>query len=190
VNLFHRWYCRSDRWAGKARSQLVPWVLRNADLGDDVLEIGPGPGITTGIIRPRAPRMTLLEIDPWSVATLRERFGSDSDVTVVQGDATRMPFEDDRFSSAICLTMLHHVPSVAEQDSLLSEVRRVLRPGGIFFGSDSTASLRFRIYHLFDTCTPVDAERFPDRLRRAGFIDLKAQRVPGAFRFRATTPSS
>jgi ubiquinone/menaquinone biosynthesis C-methylase UbiE len=188
VNLFHRWYCRSDRWAGKARSQLVPWVLRDADLGDDVLEIGPGPGITTALIQPRAARMTLLEIDPWSVTTLREKFGPDSNVTAVQGDATHMPFENERFSSAICLTMLHHVPSVAKQDALLSEARRVLRRGGTFFGSDSTTSLRFRLYHLFDTCMPVDPERFPERLRRAGFADVKVQRVRGAFRFRATIP--
>jgi len=61
---------RSGRWAGVARSKLVPWVLGETDLGDDVLEIGPGPGITTEIIRTRAQRMMLLEIDPWSVQVL------------------------------------------------------------------------------------------------------------------------
>ncbi|MFZ0041798.1 MAG: class I SAM-dependent methyltransferase, partial [Solirubrobacteraceae bacterium] len=28
-----------------------------------------------------------------------------------QGDATRMPFEDQRFSAVVCFTMLHHIPS-------------------------------------------------------------------------------
>src|SRR5439155_5425701 len=146
-------YCRSERWAGKARGQLVPWVLGRADLGPDPLEIGPGPGITTDIIRDRTSRLTALEIDRWAVDALRERFAGGG-VAVVQGDATRMPFKDDRFSSAICLTMLHHVPSVQLQDLLLTEVARVLRPGGMFVGSDSTMSPRFRLVHLLDTCVP------------------------------------
>jgi ubiquinone/menaquinone biosynthesis C-methylase UbiE len=185
VNLFHRWYCRSNRWAGVARSKLVPWALGHTDLGDDVLEIGPGPGITTAIIHERAPRMTLLEIDPWSVRTLEEKFGSDDGVEVVQGDATRMPFENGRFSAAVCLTMFHHVPSAEQQDALLAETLRVLRPGGEFLGSDSTTSWRFTLYHLGDTCVPVDPDRFSERLQKAGFADPKISKAKGSFRFRA-----
>ena len=185
MNRLHRWYCRSDRWAGVARAKLVPWALGNTDLGDDVLEIGPGPGITTAIIRERARRMTLLEIDPWSVDALRAKFRGDPRVEIVQGDATRMPFEEGRFSSAICLTMFHHVPSAASQDALLAEASRVLRPGGVFLGSDSTASVRFSLYHLFDTCVPVDPDRFGERLSRAGFGQARISRAKGSFRFRA-----
>ena len=188
MNLFHRWYCRSDRWAGVARAKLVPWALGDAALGDDVLEIGPGPGITTAIIHERAPRMTLLEIDPWSVETLVAKFGGEESVEVVQGDATRMPFEDGRFSAAVCLTMFHHVPSASQQDALLAEAARVLRPGGLFLGSDSTASLRFRLYHLFDTCVPVDPDRFVSRLEGSGFADARVSRAKGSFRFRARRP--
>jgi SAM-dependent methyltransferase len=97
-----------------------------------------------------------------------------------------MPFEAEWFSSAICLTMLHHVPSVEQQDGLLSEVGRVLQPGGVFIGSDSTASVRFRLYHLGDTCVPVEPDGFGERLRRIGFGDVKVSRAPGTFRFRAT----
>jgi SAM-dependent methyltransferase len=186
LNRLHRWYCRSDRWAGLARSKLVPWVLGDAALGDDVLEIGPGPGITTGIIKERSRKMTLLEIDPWSIDALRTKFDADPTIDVVQGDATRMPFEDGRFSSAICLTMFHHVPSAELQDALLAEAHRVLRPGGTFLGSDSTASFRFSLYHLGDTCVPVDPDRFGERLRGAGFADPKISRARGSFRFRAT----
>ena len=166
----------------------MPWVLGDADLGDDVLEIGPGPGITTSILRQRAPRMTLIEIDPWSVDALRSRFANDRAVTVVQGDATAMPLEDGRFSSVICLTMLHHVPSVEQQDALLPEAFRVLRSGGTLLGSDSTSSFRFTLYHLFDTCVPVDPRSFPDRLRRAGFPAPNVSSRNGGLRFRATKP--
>jgi ubiquinone/menaquinone biosynthesis C-methylase UbiE len=187
VNLFHRWYCRSDRWAGVARSKLVPWVLGDADLGDDVLEIGPGPGITTEILRQRASRMTALEIDPWAVGMLRARYAG-AEVRVVQGDAARMPFDDGRFSAAVCLTMFHHVPSPGLQDAMLAEARRVVRPGGAFLGSDSTASLRFTLFHLFDTCVPVDPDGFGERLLRAGFVDPRISKAAGSFRFRARRP--
>ena len=186
MNRLHRWCCGSNRYAGTVRSKLVPWVLGEADLGDDVLEIGPGPGITTGLLRSRVPRLTALEIDPWGVRALEARFAKDADVTVVQGDATTMPLQDGRFSAAICLTMLHHVGSAQLQDRVLSEVARVLRHGGMFICSDSTDSFQFRLYHLFDTCVPVDPGAFPDRLRRAGFADPKVNAVRRSFRFRAT----
>ena len=186
MNKHHLEFLASPDWARWLESETLPWVLGVADLGDDVLEIGPGPGITTAIIRQRAPRMTLLEIDPWSVRQLREKFADG--VEVVEGDATRMPFDDGRFSAAICLTMFHHVPSAELQDVLVAEAHRVLRPGGLFLGSDSTASWRFTLYHLGDTCVPVDPDRFGDRLQRAGFVDPKISKAGGSFRFRASKP--
>ena len=61
----------------------------------------------------------------------------------------------------------------------------MLRPGAWFVGSDSTPSALFRLAHLFDTMTLVDPDGFAERLRRAGFHDVRVDRGPGAFRFRA-----
>jgi SAM-dependent methyltransferase len=188
VNRFHRWYCRSDRWGDTLRTSLVPWVLGHADLGDDVLEIGPGPGLTTDVLRQRVPRLTALELDPRLAAALRQRTAGTT-VTVVEGDATAMPFEDGRFSAAVCLTMLHHVPSAALQDRLLAEARRVLRPGGVLMGSDSTPSPSFRLAHLFDTMVPVDPGTLPARLVAAGFERPEVGTGRGALRFRAQRPA-
>jgi hypothetical protein len=47
----------------------------------------------------------------------------------------------------------------------------VLRPSGVFAGSDSAASTLFRMLHFRDTCNPVQPETLPDRLRAAGFTD-------------------
>jgi hypothetical protein len=54
---------------------------------------------------------------------------------------------------------------------LFAEVFRVLRPGGVFAGSDSADSTLFRMLHFRDTCNPVQPETLPDRLRAAGFTD-------------------
>jgi len=84
--------------------------------------------------------------------------------------------------------MLHHVPSRELQDRLLAEVRRVLKPGAWFAGTDSLASLRWRLYHLFDTCVPVAPATFGRRLEQAGFVDATVDSNPWAFRFRARRP--
>ena len=63
MNRLHRWYCRSGAWAATVRDEL-PRVLRGVELGDEVLEVGPGPGLTTDLLRTRVPRLTAIEIDP------------------------------------------------------------------------------------------------------------------------------
>ena len=113
------------------------------ELGDDVLEIGPGPGVTTDLLRGRTQRLTALEVDAAAAASLEKRLDG-SGVRVVHGDGAAMPFADSAFSGVVAFTMLHHVPSSALQDRLLAEVRRVLRPGGVFAGFDGVGSFLFR----------------------------------------------
>ncbi len=184
MNRFHRWYCRTDGWRRTVRERLLPWVLAGADLGDTVLEVGPGPGLTTDVLRARTARLTSIEIDAALAQALRRRT-TGTNVTVVDGDATAMPFDDQTFSAAVACTMLHHVPSAELQDRLLREVHRVLRPDALFVGSDSTPSLLFRLAHLFDTMVLVDPGSFAQRLERAGFTDVSVETGAGAFRFRA-----
>jgi len=186
MNRLHRWYCRSDAWAAAVRDQL-PWVLRGVELGDEVLEVGPGPGLTTDLLRTRVPRVTAIEIDPRLAEALRQRTLGQG-VEVVTGDATAMPFQAARFSGAVSFTMLHHVTSPELQDRLLAEVCRVLKPGGVFAGSDSTASFLFHLAHLGDTMVLVDPDHFVSRLQAAGFTDARVRRGNRAFSFRAIRP--
>ena len=63
MNRTHLEYLASDAWAQRLTTDLIPWIERVATLGDDVLEIGPGPGLTTDILRSRAAHVTAVEID-------------------------------------------------------------------------------------------------------------------------------
>ena len=76
MNRFHRWYCRTGRWRETVQQSLLPWVLRDADLGSHALEVGPGPGLTTDVLRTRVPSLTALEIDPALATSLRTRMAA------------------------------------------------------------------------------------------------------------------
>jgi ubiquinone/menaquinone biosynthesis C-methylase UbiE len=184
VNDYHLQYLASPEWASTLRDELLPWVIGSRDLGDDFLEIGPGPGVTTDLLRSRTSRLTAIELDTALARALTERL-AESDVEVVNADASDMPFDGDRFSGAACLTMLHHVPSAAQQDRLFSEVVRVLRPGASLLGSDTIESPEARAGHVDDVFVPVDPTGLSDRLIAAGFEDVDVEVRATRVRFAA-----
>jgi len=185
VNRAHHFYCSRESWKRHVREDLVPVAIEGVDLGEDVLEVGPGFGPATDALAERVPRLTALEIDPTLAEALRERLGHR--VEVREGDGTDLPFADDSFSAAVCFTMLHHVPTKALQDRLFAEVHRVLRPGGTFAGTDSTGrGIGFALLHVGDTKVVVDPEALPGRLQRAGFDSARVDWGPDALRFRAS----
>ncbi|WP_137812655.1 class I SAM-dependent methyltransferase [Gandjariella thermophila] len=188
MNVLHRWICGSARWARRAREQLLPWALAGVELGDDVLEVGPGYGATTAVLAERVDQLTVLEVDQALAARLRARLPGT--VRVAEGDGAAMPLPDATFTAVLCFTMLHHMPSPARQDGLFAEAHRVLRPGGVLAGSDSIATPMFRLLHLADTMVPVDPAALPDRLAAAGFTGIRVDQAAGrSFRFRAEKPA-
>jgi SAM-dependent methyltransferase len=186
VNRLHHWLCSSGHWR-RTLEQRVPWILAGADLGPDVLEVGPGPGLTSDLLRSRVKHLTAIEADPALAESLRLRMRG-TNVELVKGDATAMPFRDAAFSGCVSFTMLHHVPSPDLQDAMLREMRRVLRPGGELAGSDSLPGAFMRLIHLGDTFVPVDPDTLPVRLEAAGFERIQVERASDFFRFHARRP--
>ena len=186
MNRLHRWLCSSPRWR-RTLEQRVPWILEGAELGGDVLEIGPGPGLTSDLLCSKYPRLTVIETDPRLAESLRLRMRG-KNARVVTGDAASMPFPDRSFSGCAAFTMLHHVHSVELQDQLLHEAQRVLRPGGELVGCDSLPSAWMAMLHIGDTFLPVDPDGLPARLNAAGFDAIRVEKAPGFFRFHARRP--
>ena len=105
-----------------------------------VLEVGPGTGAFAARIAAALPSVRLTAIDQSArfVELSRAR-----GVDAREGDAQDLPFGDESFDVVAALWMLYHVPDV---DRAIAEIRRVLRPGGLFVavtnGDDHLADLR------------------------------------------------
>lgn len=176
MNPEHMELLRSDGWRDLLEQLIVPFALDSltwADLGDDVLEVGPGPGTTTGLLRRHLPRLTAIELDPDLADQLREQL--EGRVIVDEGDATAMSYPNGRFSAVVMFTMCHHIPTAELQDRLFAEARRVLRPGGVLVANDSVASVELEALHDDDVYCPVDPSRLEDRLTAVGFDSVKVR---------------
>lgn len=171
MNENHAQVCGSPEWAAYLQDEILPSLTQHADLGDEMLEIGPGPGAATAWLRDRVKKLTVVEIEEAAAAKLTERY-QDSNVEVVIGDATKLSYPDESFDSVGSFTMLHHVPTAALQNKILAEAFRVLRPGGVLIASDSVASNGLHEFHADDTYNPIEPGTVITRLQTIGFGDL------------------
>lgn len=187
MNDAHLQFLASPDWARMLEEELFPWVLAVADLGDDVLEVGPGPGLTTDLLRRRVAKVTAVELDAQLAGTLSSRL-TGTNVDVLHGDATDLSFPSDRFSAVTCFSVIHHVPSAELQDRLFAKLFRVLRPGGALVGTDSKDFDGVRLFHADDVFVPVDPDTFPARLEAAGFTGVRIEPADFEIRFCAQKP--
>lgn len=174
MNEAHR-FCGSDEWRQMIRDVILPWAIGDEQLGDDVVEVGPGYGATTDVLSTAVAHLTCVELDADLATMLMDRFADTPSVQIVNADATSLDYPDGRFTGAACFTMLHHVEPAQRQDQLLAEIARVLRPGAVLVASDSLASEPLQQMHAGDTYNPIDPQTLPDRLASAGFVDIEVR---------------
>src|SRR4051794_14163855 len=103
MNQGHLQFLASPEWADLLRTDLLPWLESVAELGDDVLEVGPGPGLTTDLLMQRTAQLTAIELDVDLASALAERLQG-SNVDVIHKDATDTGLAADRFSAATCFS--------------------------------------------------------------------------------------
>jgi SAM-dependent methyltransferase len=177
--------CSSSLWRYFTGRQLLPWVLAEESLGDHLLEIGAGSGAATAHLRQRVARVTSLEYDHQSVCRLALQ-ARNADGAAIRGDAARLPFASETFSSVVAILVLHHLESREAQDGTFAEVFRTLRPGGVFLAFEITDSWLHRVGHFRSTFTPLTPGSAFARLNVAGFSRVAIDLRKGAFRLSAT----
>ncbi len=169
MNILHSRYCRSSHWTHEV-DQLLSRAAAGVEIGDHVLEIGAGRGAMTPLLIARTKRVTVVDLDDAAIAAVQQRVGRRAGV--VRSDATRLPFASGVFSAAAVFAMLHHVPAPAQQDAVLREIARALRPDGVLIGAEATSSLLLRLFHIGDTFVALPPSTLDARLRAAGFADV------------------
>jgi SAM-dependent methyltransferase len=152
--------------------------------GKDVLEVGCGTGLVLERIRRFARSAVGIDLSPKMLELARAR-----QLDVQLGDATRLPFADDSFDVACSFKVLAHVRDI---DRALSEMARVVRPGGVviveYYNPQSLRGLIKRLAPPGKVARGVDEAdvftRFdrPDEARRrlppnCRFIDSRGVRV-------------
>jgi SAM-dependent methyltransferase len=185
LNALENWFCSTGFWQRITRDHLLPWIVGGNSLGDHVLELGAGPGAGTEALRRLAPRVTSLEWSHAFAASLAARNRN----SVVQADASALPFAACTFSSAVAVLMLHHLRTRAAQESAFREAFRVLRPGGSFLAFEIEDNLLHRVIHIGSVFVPIDRADIADRLSAAGFSNVKLDSRVGGFRFSAIRAS-
>jgi ubiquinone/menaquinone biosynthesis C-methylase UbiE len=184
MNALENWFCATGFWRRVTQKRLLPWIVSGSTLGDHVLELGSGPGAGTQELRRRAPRVTSLEYSHTFAANLAARNIS-TNGSVLQGDASVLPFAEQKFSSVIAVLMLHHLRSSEQQERAFREVFRVLRPGGGFFAFEIQDGWFNRAIHRNSTFVPVRPAAIPEQLTIAGFSKVTVDSRRGGFRLQA-----
>ncbi len=169
---------RSKNWHDSCR-----WLTDGGLLGQhaaacavgpeaEVLDICCGSGVVGNSFRGKVGKITGLDLTPEMIALARTRLDE-----VVQGDVYDIPFPEGRFDLVCNREVLHLLP---DPDRPVSEVFRVLKPGGQFivgqlvpFGT-ADAAWFFRVIKkkqplFFNHLLDVDMH---DMLARNGFVDI------------------
>ena len=157
-----------------------------ADAAGDVLEIGAGTGANLPFYGEGVRSLTITEPEGPMVQRLRRRLEQTSatgpDLRFVQAPAERLPFDDESFDTVVSTLVLC---TVDDQGQALSELKRVLRPGGrLLFLEHVRAEEGQRLARWQDRMLPIGVRmahgcrcnrRTVDGIRRAGFdvVDIE-----------------
>lgn len=139
----------SDRYEeidGRRSFALELWLRKNlSDLrrnapGGCLLDIGAGSGLVTRCAEGIFTLRIGLDVSPKILAAHRQNFDAG-----VNADVDWLPFADNSFDIVTCFAVLHHLYAF---EGLVSELARVLRPGGVFYSDHDMEAAFSRRFHL------------------------------------------
>jgi ubiquinone/menaquinone biosynthesis C-methylase UbiE len=127
------WQARGEEWSASAewKAALVAEVLEpNVPEGGTTLEIGPGAGRWSEVLRDRAAKLIVVDVADRALELTRQRLGDEGDVEYVCSTGSTLPGVPDGSVDAVWSfdVFVHIAPT--DVDGYLAEIARVLRSGG------------------------------------------------------------
>jgi tRNA (uracil-5-)-methyltransferase TRM9 len=124
-----------------AEARVEPWpdvmdFITDLPAGGLVLDIGSGHGRHSRPLALTGHRIVAIDLSRRLLSIGRKSTASSNEFRSIEwvgADATILPFPDATFDAALCIAVLHHLPSPKDRKLALSEMRRVLRPEGTAF---------------------------------------------------------
>ena len=135
------------------------WVCSQAT--GDTLEVAIGTGLNLPLYPPSI-KLTGIDLSPAMLAIAKQRAHDlGRDVDLREGDAEALPFPGESFDTVVCTFSLCAIPGDARA---VSEMTRVLRPGGLLLLADHIAAAAWparAIQRVLETFTvPLQGEHF------------------------------
>lgn len=168
-------------------------ILRSAGIkaSHDVLELGCGPGFVSDLLAELAPEGSLHAIEP-SPTLLAQVEGNVRNKPArglfpIQAFGNNLPIPDNSIDFSYARFVLQHIP---QPDAVVSEIHRVMRPGGHFCAVDSDDGLVIfhpedsRVSKILNTAQTTQAAQGGDRfigrklqhmMTQAGFVNVKSR---------------
>jgi SAM-dependent methyltransferase len=127
-----------DTWARCSESYLNTWVMltnemlpelinkTNIKSGNNVLDIGCGPGNSSSLLSRVGANVTGIDFSPKMIKVAMSKY---PDITFQQADAEKIPMPEKSFDVVVSNYVVHHF---ADPKKVFSEISRVLKPGGRF----------------------------------------------------------
>ena len=160
----------------RACAHLLPAELVVADLGC-------GTGYVAEALWTHAARLICVDSSAGMLAEAKKRLarrGDDTQIEFRAGELDRLPIADGELDGLVCAMVLHHLPTL---DGAVSEMRRVLKPGG------AAVALELAPHHeawmraeLGDRHLGLPPAEVLGAFERAGFVDLVLDPVEDAYR--------
>lgn len=172
------------QWDNLARTLLPVPEYRHRLLelvpdGIAVLEIGIGTGVLLAELAARASKLIGVDHSPAMLEEARKRLADcgNGSVELRLGEMTHLPLPDASVGCVVANMVLHHA---ADPAAVLSEVRRVLTPGGVLILADLARHEREAAREqLADQWLGFEEAELESWLAMAGYADVFCERIEG-----------
>jgi ArsR family transcriptional regulator len=172
------------QWDDLARTLLpVPEyrdrLLAQVPEGSAVVEIGVGTGGLLPALAARGARIIGVDHAPAMLDEARRRLdlAGLTGIELRLGEMTHLPLPDASAGCVVANMVLHHA---ADPAAVLTEIRRVLAPGGVLILADLARHERETAREqLADQWLGFGEEELAGWLHEAGFGDLRIERIEG-----------